>query len=237
MALLCLLISPMAQTNEYRIVTEEWAPYNYIDNGQVTGIAADIVKAIMDITGDNFEFAVLPSMRTRRILQTQPKTIMNALFRTNEREALYKWVGPILEVSIHPYQLAAGTQPVRSRQQLLSASTITTRHAGLVPELLESQGFSNLDKAATTSIQLYRMLLAGRANIILGDTEAGVAYYTRQLGVRLGALRQIPVEIIRAPLYIAFSPDCDDELVAAWAGALEQLRHSGELARIEQQFN
>ncbi|HBS17219.1 MAG TPA: peptide ABC transporter ATP-binding protein, partial [Halomonas sp.] len=32
------------------------------------------------------------------------------------------------------------------------------------------------------------------------------------------------------------SRDCDDELVAAWGSALDQLRRSGELQRIWQQY-
>lgn len=45
-----------------------------------------------------------------------------------------------------------------------------------------------------------------------------------------------PFEIYRASLYIAFSRDCDDERVAGWASALEQLRRSGELARIQRRY-
>jgi polar amino acid transport system substrate-binding protein len=127
-------------------------------------------------------------------------------------------------------------QPVHSLEQLLRAPQITTRHAGLVPEMLQSLGFNNLDRSATLNQQLYRMLLAGRTDIIIGDTDAGVAHYSRRLNIAPDTLRKIPLEIYRASLYIAFSRDCDDQLVAAWAGALEQLRHSGELARIQRRY-
>jgi polar amino acid transport system substrate-binding protein len=142
-----------------------------------------------------------------------------------------------VEESIHPYQLANAQQPVNSLEQLLHAPRITTRHAGLIPEILQSRGFNNLEKSATESLQLYRMLIAGRTDIIIGDTDAGVAYYSRQLNIAPGTLRQIPIELYRSSLYIAFSRDCDDKLVAAWASALEQLRHSGELQRIQDRYN
>ncbi|WP_085987061.1 transporter substrate-binding domain-containing protein [Pseudomonas fluorescens] len=234
-ALLCLLLGPATAHEQYQVVTEEWAPYNYVEHDQLTGMTTEIVRAIMALTGDKFEVLLQPSMRATQILKNRPKTIMYSLFRTPEREPLYKWVGPIVEESIHAYQLAS-TPPINSLEQLLHAPQITTRHAGLVPQTLQSLGFNNLDKSATESKQLYRMLLAGRTSIIVGDTAAGVAYYSRQLEIAPGTLRQIPIELYRSSLYIAFSTDSDDQLIAAWNRALEQLRQSGELARIQRRY-
>nr|WP_280639797.1 ABC transporter substrate-binding protein [Pseudomonas sp. RGM2987] len=234
--MLCLSLGIPVRAEPYLVVTEEWAPYNYLENNQLTGMTTEIVRAIMALTGDDFQMEVLPSMRSSRVLKTRPKTILYSMFRTPEREPLYKWVGPIVEESIYPYQLTSAQQPVNSLEQLLNAPQITTRNAGLIPDVLQSRGFNNLDKSATGSPQLYRMLLAGRTEIIVGDTPAGVAYYSRLLKIAPGTLRRIPVELYRSSLYIAFSRDSDDEVIAAWANALEQLRRSGELGRIQQRY-
>lgn len=235
-ALLCLLLGTTARAGQYQVVTEEWAPYNYLENGQLTGMATEVVRTIMARTGDDFEIAVVPSMRAAHMLQTRPGTIMYSMFRTPDREPLYKWVGPIVEESIHPYQLSDAPIPVNSLEQLMHAPRLTTRHAGLVPRVLESLGFTNLDKSAAESQQLYRMLLARRTELIIGDTDAGVNYYSHQLGIAPGTLRRVPVEVYRSSLYIAFSRDCDDGLIDAWARALEQLRRSGELERIRRRY-
>ncbi|WP_434610481.1 substrate-binding periplasmic protein [Pseudomonas sp. R1-7] len=234
-ALLCLLLGSATADEQYQVVTEEWAPYNYVEHDQVTGMTTEIVRAIMRLTGDHFEISVQPSMRATQVLKNRPKTIMYSLFRTPEREPLYKWVGPIVEESIHAYQ-RADSPPINTLEQLLHAPQITTRHAGLVPQTLQSLGFNNLDKSATESRLLYRMLLAGRTSIIVGDTAAGVAYYSRQLDIAPGTLRKIPIELYRSSLYIAFSTDSDDQVIAAWSKALEQLRRSGELTRIQQRY-
>ncbi|WP_024676131.1 substrate-binding periplasmic protein [Pseudomonas syringae] len=233
--LLCLLLGAPARADHYQIVTEEWAPYNYEENGQLTGMTTEIVRAIMAVTGNDFNIVLTSSMRASHTLRTRPRTIMYSMFRTPEREALYKWIGPIVEESIHPYQLATAA-PLTSLEQLLHAPQITTRHAGLLPDMLQSLGFKNLDKSATESVQLYRMLQNGRTAIIIGDTDAGVTYQSRQLNIAPGTLRQIPIELYRSSLYIAFSRDCDDELVASWARALETLRQSGELERIQRRY-
>ena len=105
-----------------------------------------------------------------------------------------------------------------------------------MPASLEGMGFGNLDKSATSARQLYQMVLAGRTGIIVGDTDTGVAYYSAQLGIAPGTLRRIPIQLLHAPLYIAFSLDSDDRVVDAWRDALEQLRSEGELQRIIQRY-
>lgn len=234
-ALLCLLHGIQVNAAPYQIVTEEWAPYNFQQNDQLSGMTTEIVRAIMALTGDDFEMLLLPSMRASYVLKHRPRTIMYSMFRTPEREPLYKWVGPIVEESIHAWQLTSAA-PLDTPEQLQAAAQITTRHAGLVPDRLKAQGFTNLDTSAVDNRQLYRMLLAGRTTVIVGDTDAGVAYYSRQLNIAAGTLRKIPVELYRSSLYIAFSRDCDDEVVAAWNHALEQLRDSGELQRIQDRY-
>lgn len=57
-----------------------------------------------------------------------------------------------------------------------------------------------------------------------------MAYYSRQLNIAPGTLRQIPIELYRSSLYIAFSRDCDDELIASWEqrpGAAAPLGRAG----------
>lgn len=234
-ALLALTLAPAALAQPYRVVTEEWAPYNFQRNGEIVGIATDLIRAIMTRTGDRFPLVMLPSMRASRELQQRPHTIMFSMFRTAEREPLYKWVGPLLDEAIYPYQ-RADAKPVNSLEQLYAAPRITTRHAGLVPTSLEGMGFSNLDKSAVGTQQLYQMLLAGRTDIIVGDTDIGVAHYSRQFDIAPGTLRRIPIQLLHAPLYIAFSLDSEDRVVDAWNAALEQLRSDGELQRIVDRY-
>ena len=76
LVLLCLLSGALARAEPYQIVTEEWAPYNYEDNGQLTGMSTEVVRAIMALTGDDFEIDLLPTMRATYALQNRPNTIM-----------------------------------------------------------------------------------------------------------------------------------------------------------------
>lgn len=217
---------------DYQIITEEWAPFSYMEEGRISGIVTEVVKAIMQLTHNDFEILLLPSMRTTLVLNSEAKTIMYSIFRTQERESQYKWVGPIIEESIYPYRLKSSSKTERSINELKNAKKITTRHAGLIPNLLLAQGFKNLDMRATESVQLYRMLVAQRSEIIIGDTDLGVKYYLRKLNINYSELERIPVEIFRSELYIAFSPDSDDSVVDSWRNALSILKKNGVLTAI-----
>jgi polar amino acid transport system substrate-binding protein len=48
--LLCLLLGPATANEQYQVVTEEWAPYNYVEQDQLTGMTTEIVRAIMALT-------------------------------------------------------------------------------------------------------------------------------------------------------------------------------------------
>lgn len=221
-----------AETTGYKIVTEEWAPYNYTENGKIVGITTEIVQAIMNQTNDSFPIEVLPSARSTMALSQQPKIIMYSLFRTKDRENKFKWVGPILEEGIFPYKLNEYSPSIETIADLKNVSRIICRQAGVVPNQLLSMGFKNLDMSATKSIQLYNMLLHQRAPVIIGDTDIGVKYYIKLLNSEYSVLKKIPIEIFRSKLYIAFSLDSDDSIVSAWNIALKKIRDSGELQKI-----
>lgn len=227
----CTLCMAGSET-PYEIVTEEWAPYNYVSDGQLKGISTDIVMAIMALTGDHFPIRVLPSLRTGVVLSRRPKTIMYSLFRTEERENRYKWVGPIVEESVFPYKRSGSSLVTKTVDDLKRLDRITCRHGGAIPARLKSLGFENLDTSATASIQLYRMLLAGHTDVIVGDTELGVKYYLGVMGVVPSKLERIPIELFRSSLYIAFSADSDEVTINAWRSALKQLTASGQVAQI-----
>ncbi|HIE1389023.1 TPA: substrate-binding periplasmic protein [Pseudomonas aeruginosa] len=230
------LWSAIARAENYRVFTEEWAPYNYLEDGELKGVVTEVVKSIMDVTRDEFEITLVPSMRASYALKMRPKSIMFSMFRTGDRERLYKWVGPIVDVSIYPYQLSYAKNRVASFEDLLGVDKITTRSGGLLPRLLRQKGFENLDESASESEQLYLMLLAGRSAVIVGDSEAGMRYYMHKLNAPLSAVRRIPVELFSSSLYIAFSPDCDDVLIKSWSRALEELRKSGKLVEIQKRY-
>ena len=86
------MLSESYAEEDINIVTEEWAPFNYMENGEITGFSVEIVQSILKIINKNYEIEMLPSMRSTYTLDKKPYTVMFSLFRTPERESDYKWI-------------------------------------------------------------------------------------------------------------------------------------------------
>lgn len=79
-------------------VTEIYPPYNLKAEGKLTGIAVDLLVASLGDLGHDMSISkikVLPWARGYRQAVSGPHTVLFSTTRTEQREPLFKWVGPI----------------------------------------------------------------------------------------------------------------------------------------------
>lgn len=77
-------------------LTENFAPFNYVENGELKGFSVELLKIIwkeLDIKPK--EIQVYPWARAYSILENQPDIVLFTTAKTKERAASFKWVGPI----------------------------------------------------------------------------------------------------------------------------------------------
>ena len=92
--------SPSAQTiDDLTFVTEHYPPLNYIEGGELKGIAVEALGEMFKLTGSNNtleDVKLWPWARGyNRVLHTR-NTVLFSTARTEARETLFKWVGPII---------------------------------------------------------------------------------------------------------------------------------------------
>lgn len=220
-----------------QIVTEDWAPYNYMDNGRLTGFSVEIVNELMSMMGKNYEINLYPGVRSKNKLTNDKNVIMFSLFRTLERESLYKWIGPIDSGSIYFYKRSDDPLTILTIDDAKKVKSISCRYAGLIPDLLRSIGFNNLDTTATDSEQVYKKLLLGRGSLGISDTDLGVIYCLKKMKCPINSLTKIPLKIFEEDLYIACSKDIPDEIVNKWQNTLTELKKSHKFEEIHNKYN
>jgi len=89
--------------DKVKIFTENYPPYNMEVNGQLKGISVDILEAMMKQMGSKrtiADFKLKPWASGYKITSMKKNTMLFSTTRTEQREKLFKWVGPIIATKI-----------------------------------------------------------------------------------------------------------------------------------------
>ncbi|MDD4127051.1 MAG: transporter substrate-binding domain-containing protein, partial [Methanomicrobium sp.] len=82
--------------SKLRIVTEEFPPFNYAgSDGKLTGQATDVVKEILARQNQKADIEILPWNEGYELALFGPSVALFSTGRTEERENLFKWAGPV----------------------------------------------------------------------------------------------------------------------------------------------
>lgn len=225
-----------AQPQPVTLLTEEWAPYNYSEQGRLVGFSVEIVRAMLKELKVDGEIELLPGLRAIRMLNSNPRTMMLTILRTPEREQRYKWIGPLGDGEIYFYKRKGDPLVVASLDDAKKVRMIACRNAGLVHDELLKKGFANLEATATNGEAIYRKLLAGRCELGVSDAPIGVAHLLKKWGFPPDTIVPTSVKVVSSPLYIACSKDIPDSEIAAWQAALDRLKASGEFGSIRRKY-
>jgi polar amino acid transport system substrate-binding protein len=213
------------------VITEEWPPYNYSEGDEIAGYSTEVARAIMRRLGIGIPVAILPGLRAKTTLDEGGSVLFFTMFRTPEREAAYKWIGPIDEASFYFYKRKGSSLSVSTLEEARRVASVACRNYGLVFNYLKGEGFGNLDTSPNAE-GIYRKVVEGRCDLAVGETPLGVRYILGRLGLPSDSLEPVKLHILEANLYIVGSKDLADAEVARWRSALEAMRASGELRSI-----
>jgi ABC-type amino acid transport substrate-binding protein len=223
---------PAAQ--RWHIMTEELPPYNFLAESVVRGISTDIFLRIMERNGmdiNRSDIRMMPWPRAYRMVRDIPGSILFSTARTEEREKLFKWVGPITRLTIA--LLARKDADIRlDSLEDAARYTIGTIRDG-APEQLVIRGgvpLDRLDRIASPELNI-KKLQAGRIDLFAFNVPS-----TRYLMVRMGIDpdEYEPVYILKqADLYYAFHLDTDSSLISRLNRTLEKMRHPDKSGRSE----
>ncbi|MBU2707475.1 transporter substrate-binding domain-containing protein [Zooshikella marina] len=83
-------------------ITEEYPPHSYIEKNVLKGIVVDILIAAstsVNCKVERSEIRVLPWARGYKRVLSEKNVVLFGMSKTLERENLFTWVGPIMEVN------------------------------------------------------------------------------------------------------------------------------------------
>jgi polar amino acid transport system substrate-binding protein len=208
---------------DLRIITEEYPPYNFRDkDGNINGQCTEIVQTILNSTGKQIPIEMMPLDEGISLAQNGPGIVIYSLNRTLQREPLFQWVGPISNYEQAFYVKKGSSITINKLEDAMEKGVISVYKGDAGAQFLASQGFDNLTESLT-DIEALNKLMDGTAQLWLGN-KRGLEITCEKAGVNPDDLVLLPVVVIQADLYIAFSKDVPESTVNTWHDALDTLK-------------
>jgi polar amino acid transport system substrate-binding protein len=217
-----------------RIVTEDFPPFNYADaDGKAAGYATEVVNEILDRLNQKAEIEILPWSEGYSLARAGPQVALYSTARTEERENLFKWVGPIASFDYTLYaQNGSGIQisslEMAKMDGLIGVVKDDARHQFL----LENQ-FDNI-VTCSSDTECLRDLIAGTTDLWLGCC-VNSADIAQEAGIDPSSFEAV-YTVRTVPMYIAFSTDTPDSVIADWQGVLDAMKRDGTFDAIGEKY-
>ncbi len=208
-------------------ITENYAPFNYQKDGQVRGISVDLLLKIFDRAGTDRgveDIEVMNWARGYKLAQNKLNTVLFSTTRTESREDLFKWVGPISPTKIAIIGKKGSGITIENSMDL-NKHRIGAIRDDIGELLLLSRGVHKDRIYRTNSSKTTaKMLIAGR--IDLWAYESSVAFYNlKEHGADPDEFEVLHI-LEESELYFAVQKDTSDALVNKLQEALDDVRKS-----------
>lgn len=222
------------KAQELSIQTELFPPYQFLGaDGRLTGFSVELVREIQARTGGKDPIQVVPWVRGYNEALTRPNVVLFSMARIPERDALFKWVGPLSETSIVLYVKSGSRTVIKDLEDARKLHLVGVYKADVREQFLSQAGFTNLDRSPDQATML-KKLMGGRIAALASTPEA-IFEIARIEGYRAEDLRAA-FTLDHWPVYIAFSKGTPDGIVRAWSRALEAMKADGFVDRLRARY-
>ena len=228
-----LLCGPMG-AQSLTIYTELDPPNQVLGpSGKPEGMAVEVVQEIQRRVGNSDPITLVPWARGYLELQTHPHVVLFSTARTAERNAMFKWVGPINERRYFLYVKTGSKIVLHTLEDARKLRAIGVYKDDVRDLYLTAKGFTNLDRTID-NLNNIKKLMAGRVDAVV-FSSVGLEDLARMAGCDSRDLKE-SLPLFSVQLYIAMSKDVPDATVAHWSQALRAMRRDRTFERIFRQY-
>lgn len=228
--LAALTLPLAAQAGSLQLFTEYTPPDIMRDGTRIYGISPDKVKEIMSRAGISYTIEVMAWRRAYELTLRTPASCVFSTSRTPEREALFKWVGPLREVDWTLYGLA--NAPFRLAKLEDAKGLRIGGYAGDVrAQYLQARGFT-VDTAGD-NFSNPRKLVGRRIDLWVASIPLASGVLANE-GLADKIVPVLTFHTSRA--YLACNKGVPDDQVAALSNAMNEIVKDGTAAAIDRKY-
>lgn len=235
-----LLTSANIEAVELKVLTEDFVPFNYMENDEITGFTTEIVEILLEkteIQPERGKILLWPWKRAYQTALEEDNVLLFTTTRTPEREDLFKWVGPI-----YPREQWMFTLKERSDTQITTLEeakhyTIVEVEDSANYQFFVKHGFEPGKNLLTTNTweSKIKMLLAKRVELA-SYIPLELAYRLRQIGENYDVVEQLFLVSGEFQYYLAFSLGTPDAIVEQFQHALDAIKQDGTYQRLLEKY-
>lgn len=227
---IALLAPAAAGAAKVAITAEATYPAVMTVDGRVLGHAADKVHEIMRRAGIEYSMEVMPWKRAYISAQTEPNTCVYMTTRTPEREAQFRWVGPISQADWVLYGRAGRAYGIKSLEDARGLR-IGAYNGDIRGEYLARLGYK-VDFVQNDESNPKKLMLE-RIDLWVNSTRSSRPMLARaELSAKI-----VPVLTFNnVRLYLACNASMPAALTARMDGALKSMMADGAFRAIEQKY-
>ncbi len=224
--MLFMVLFPLgALAADLKIYTEEYPPYNTAAGGTLGGVNTELLLKALDKAGVGIgrdDIELVPWSRAYQGALSEAGTCVFSTTRTDERENLFKWVGPLSKTqTAFVAKKGSGitlSSPADAGQYVVGVVKDDVGHQlALAAGLPEDK----LDIASSADAQV-KKLDAGRVDLIVYEVLS-VQKLAESLGLDPNSFESALV-LKEGELYLACNPGTNDDLLKTIQTALDEVK-------------
>ncbi len=213
-----------------QIYTEPYPPISFLNSqGVITGGGTEVVRTIMNRLNVPDNMIITNWRNAYDIALINPNIILFSLERTEWREGLFNWVGPIGVNSANFYTRTGSGLVLESLEDAASLNSIGTCSSWFTEQMLMNMGFDNLVSFADPT-ELVENLMSGTIEATV-FTDITVNQLVESAGYSMTGLEKQYL-LSTTEFYIGISKGSHSDLVSRWGETLGEMKADGSFSAI-----
>ena len=219
--------------SDLKMLTEEYPPVTFLKDGKVSGFVTDVVREIVSRQGIRDTIRVVPWEEAYKEALSNPNVVLFSTERTEKREKLFQWVGPVGKNSAIFYAKKGSRIRINSLEEAKKLAAIATTSDWFTEQYLKSKGFTNL-VSSPLPVTNVKQLMNGEVQVSI-FTDITISEIARKAGYSMDALEPV-FTVSTTYFYIAMSLGTPAEQVKKWQSTLDKLKSDGTFEKIYRNY-
>ncbi len=213
-----------------QIYTEQYPPLSYRNSfGQITGFGTDVVNEIMKRNHSFYEIKLSLWSNGYELALNNPNFCLFTMDRTELREELFNWVGPIGTNTTYFYTKAGSGTSITTLDEARSLNAVGTVSSWFSDQYLRENGFTNLVSDGNPAVMVEK-LMSGQIDAAV-CTDVTFPDILKASGYQYNEVTPAFV-LMSSDYYIAFSKGTSASIINQWQDALDAAKTDGTYVAI-----